>query len=58
VTTEKDAMRLAHDSPVSQALLQKCFVFKIEMRFDQPDAPTRMIEATVAKFKERQLGLR
>ncbi len=56
VTTEKDAMRLLHGSDVARKVLEKLLVFKVEMAFDQPDAPQRIIEATLENFRHRNLG--
>ena len=58
VTTEKDAMRMAGGSATAKAVLEKTFVFRIEMKFDQPDAPQRMIQTAVERHKARRLGLR
>lgn len=58
VTTEKDAMRLARASAMARKLLEKTLVFRIEVAFDQPDAPQRIIDATIEKFRRRQLGQR
>ncbi len=58
VTTEKDAMRLARGSEIARKVLEKALVFRIEVAFDQPDAPQRIIEATLENFRRRQLGQR
>ena len=58
VTTEKDAMRLTRGSDIARKVLEKSLVFKIEVAFDQPDTPQRIIEATMESFRRRQLGQR
>ena len=58
VTTEKDAMRLSGGSATARQVLAKAFVLRIEMKFDQPDAPQRMIETAIERHKARRLGLR
>ncbi len=55
-TTEKDAMRLLHGSEIARKILETLLVFKVEMAFDQPDAPQRIIEATLENFRRRNLG--
>jgi tetraacyldisaccharide 4'-kinase len=56
VTTEKDAMRLERGSAVARKVLDAALVFRIEIVFDQTDAPQRIIEATMENFRRRQLG--
>ncbi len=56
VTTEKDAMRLARGSEIARKVLEATLVFRIEVAFDQTDAPQRIIEATVENFRRRQLA--
>ena len=58
VTTEKDAMRLARGSEISRKVLDAALVFRIEIAFDQPDAPQRIIQDTLENFRRRQLGQR
>ncbi len=50
VTTEKDAMRLLRGSAVARQVLERTLVFKIEVRFDQPDAPEYIIGQTLDNF--------
>jgi tetraacyldisaccharide 4'-kinase len=56
VTTEKDAMRLERGSQAARMVLEKAIVFRIEMVFDQADAPVSMIEQTIENFKRRQIS--
>ncbi|MGL4489974.1 MAG: tetraacyldisaccharide 4'-kinase, partial [Rhizobiaceae bacterium] len=56
VTTEKDAMRLARGSATARKVLEATIVFRIEMTFDQSDAPKRVIQQTIENFKRRQLA--
>ena len=53
VTTEKDAMRLRNGSQIARKVLETALVFKVEIAFDQPDAPQRIIEATLENFRRR-----
>jgi tetraacyldisaccharide 4'-kinase len=55
VTTEKDAMRLARGSAIASKVLDAAMVFRVEVAFDQPDAPQRIIEAALENFKRRKL---
>lgn len=56
VTTEKDAARLAHGSPAAASFLLDLHVLAAEVVFDPPDAPRRIIEATLAAWRERRLA--
>jgi tetraacyldisaccharide 4'-kinase len=56
VTTEKDAMRLTRGSAMARKLLEKTIACRIEMTFDQVDAPLRMIEQTLENFRRRIIG--
>ena len=58
VTTEKDAMRLTRGSEIARRVLEKSLVFRIEVAFDQPETPQKIIEATLENFRRRQLGQR
>lgn len=56
VTTEKDAMRLLRGSEAARRVLEKLVVFKVEVQFDQPDAPKYIIEQAVENFKRRAIA--
>ena len=53
ITTEKDAMRLLHGSEIARKVLDSAIVFRVEMVFDQPDAPRQIIEQTLENFRRR-----
>jgi tetraacyldisaccharide 4'-kinase len=55
VTTEKDAMRLARGTEMARRVVEKTLVFRVEMTFDQADAPMKMIEQALENFRRRQL---
>ena len=56
VTTEKDAMRLLRGSDVARQVLEAALVFKVEVQFDQPDAPNYIIGQTLESFRRRMIA--
>ena len=46
-------MRLRNGSQIARKVLETALVFKVEIAFDQPDAPQRIIEATLENFRRR-----
>jgi tetraacyldisaccharide 4'-kinase len=56
VTTEKDAMRLLRGSEAARQVLEAALVFKIEVQFDQPDAPNYIIGQTLESFRRRVIS--
>ena len=56
VTTEKDAIRLRGGSGALAELYEQSAILAIEARFDNPTAPERLIEATIAAYKRRRLA--
>lgn len=56
ITTAKDAARLRGWSPESSRFLESVEVLEVETAFDNPSAPQRIIDATLAAFKQRRLA--
>jgi tetraacyldisaccharide 4'-kinase len=56
VTTEKDAMRLLRGSELARQVLDAAVVFKIEVQFDQPDAPNYIIGQTLENYRRRTIS--
>ena len=57
VTTAKDSVRLAGEHGRSQELAAKSRVIEVEIRFDDPKAPDKIIEAALASARKRRLGV-
>jgi tetraacyldisaccharide 4'-kinase len=54
ITTAKDAARLRGWSPASSRFLEGVEVLDVETAFDNPTAPQRIIDATLAAYKGRR----
>ncbi len=55
VTTAKDAARLVGGHGKAEALLQKLRVVEVDMTFDNPHAPSQIIELAMATYRRRRL---
>ncbi|WP_137132391.1 tetraacyldisaccharide 4'-kinase [Rhizobium sp. FY34] len=55
VTTAKDAMRLAGHRGAAEQLLQRAQVIEVDMVFDDPQAPHKMIDEAITRAKARLL---
>jgi len=55
VTTAKDAVRLVGHHGPAEKLLNRVQVVDVEMIFDNPKAPGQIIDAALARFRERRL---
>jgi tetraacyldisaccharide 4'-kinase len=55
VTTAKDAVRLAGHHGRKQELAEKTKVLEVDMAFDDPHAPGKIIDAAIAHFRQRRL---
>ena len=51
VTTAKDAVRIRQSSQVGAALLARLSVVEIDVVFDMPDVPARIVRDTLAAFQ-------
>lgn len=51
VTTAKDAVRIRQTSPVGAALLARLSVIEIDVEFEMPDVPARIVKDTLAAFR-------
>lgn len=51
VTTAKDAVRIRHASDVATRLLRRLSVIEIDLEFDPPGIPERIIGDTIAAFE-------
>jgi len=51
VTTEKDAVRVRRTSDLGAKLLERLKVVEIDVAFDLPDVPERIIRDTIAAFE-------
>ncbi|PTM98395.1 tetraacyldisaccharide 4'-kinase [Mycoplana dimorpha] len=56
VTTAKDSVRLAGEHGRAQELRERSRVIEVEIRFDDPRAPDKIIEAALASARKRRLG--
>ncbi|MFD1327357.1 tetraacyldisaccharide 4'-kinase [Mycoplana ramosa] len=56
VTTAKDSVRLAGGHGRSEELRAKSRVIEVEIRFDDPRAPDKIIEAALETARKRRLG--
>lgn len=56
ITTAKDAVRLAGASVLADTLRAACLVVEVDMTFDDPAAPTRIIDLAVQAARKRMLG--
>lgn len=54
--TEKDLVRLVGLRGVAEELRDRTWPLAIDIVFDDRDRPTRIVEAAIARFKEKQLG--
>lgn len=57
VTTAKDMVRLEPGHGRAAELAEKSRVIEIEVRFDDPSAPRKIIEATLDHARARKLGI-
>ncbi|TKT42610.1 tetraacyldisaccharide 4'-kinase [Rhizobiaceae bacterium LC148] len=55
VTTAKDAVRLAGHHGPAEELAKRAHVVEVEMTFDDPQAPGKIIDAAIANCRERRL---
>jgi tetraacyldisaccharide 4'-kinase len=55
VTTAKDAVRLAGHRGAAQQLLEQARVVEVDMVFEDPHGPDKMIEEAIARAKTRML---
>lgn len=55
VTTAKDAARLAGHHGAAETLLARVRIVEVEMVFDDPQAPAKMIDEAIARCKARLL---
>ncbi|MGN7292152.1 tetraacyldisaccharide 4'-kinase [Rhizobium sp. SAFR-030] len=55
VTTAKDAVRLAGHHDAAEALLKRLTVVEVDMLFDDPQAPGRMIDEAIGRCRARRL---
>lgn len=54
-TTAKDAVRLAGHHGRMQELAQKLRILEVEMVFDDPHAPGKIIDTAIANFRQRRI---
>ncbi|MBU4529110.1 MAG: tetraacyldisaccharide 4'-kinase [Hoeflea sp.] len=57
ITTSKDYVRLQSGHGRALDLLEKTAVLEIELAFDNPHVPGAIIDAAIAAFKRRQVGV-
>lgn len=55
VTTAKDAVRLAGHHGRAEELARKAKVVEVDMAFDDPQAPGKIIDVAIANFRQRRL---
>lgn len=55
VTTAKDSVRLAGEHGQAAALKERSRVIEVEIRFDDPRAPDKIIDAALASARKRRL---
>lgn len=55
VTTAKDHVRLSGQHGKAEELLEKSMVVEVDMVFDDPEAPSRIIDLAIAACRQRQL---
>ena len=53
ITTEKDAARLHGGTDTERNFMKNCNILKVELAFDAPDAPERIIQMTREAFRRR-----
>lgn len=53
ITTEKDAARLHGGSETEHQFMKNCAVLKVELKFDAPDAPERIIKTAQEAYRQR-----
>jgi tetraacyldisaccharide 4'-kinase len=54
VTTEKDAVRLRSGTAAARALAERTLTLPIDLVFDDPMVPQRLIESTIRAFEKRR----
>ena len=57
VTTEKDAMRLRSGTAAARALAERTLTLPIDLVFDEPVVPQRLIESAIGAFEKRRYGV-
>ena len=57
VTTAKDAVRLRGGSPAAKALAERTLVLEIDLAFDDPRVPSKIVDRTLEAFARRQHGV-
>jgi tetraacyldisaccharide 4'-kinase len=57
VTTEKDAMRLRSGTAAARALAERTLTLPIDLVFDDPMVPQRLIESAIGAFEKRRYGV-
>ena len=55
LTTAKDSVRLTGGPGRSQELKERSRVIEVEVRFDDPKAPDKIIDAAIASARKRKL---
>ena len=55
VTTAKDAVRLQGHHGRMEELAEKVSVVEVDMAFDDPQAPAKIIDTAIANFRERRI---
>jgi tetraacyldisaccharide 4'-kinase len=55
VTTSKDAARLAGHHGPAEKLAKSLHVVEVDMTFDDPQAPGKIIDAAIANYRQRRL---
>lgn len=58
VTTAKDAARLAGHHGAAEELLQRVKIIEVEIAFDDPNAPSKMIDQAIETCRKRMLTKR
>lgn len=57
-TTAKDRVRLSGHHGPSDALMERLHVLDVEMKFDDPGAPSLIVEQAFANFRKRKFALK
>ena len=55
-TTEKDYVRLLGHQGAASELAKRCRVLEIDMAFDDPAAPGRIVDEAFKRFRQRRFG--
>lgn len=58
VTTAKDRVRLAGHHGAMDELIERIRVLDVEMKFDDPAAPARIVEQAFANFRKRKFAVK